>query len=273
MKKEINLIRHPQVAGQFYSANPAALKKELELFLLKKQEKKDVFGLLAPHAGYMFSGKVAGACYSHINLTKTVIILGPNHTGLGPQFSIMTEGTWQMPLGDVVVDGLLAKSILEESQYLREDFKAHLYEHSIEVQLPFLQFLLPQVKIVPIIISSGELRAYNEIANAMAKTIKKSGKSHLIIASSDMTHYQPQKKAQENDNLAIEAILKLDERELLNRIEKLNITMCGYGPTACMLSAAKKLGAKAAHLIKYETSGEASGDYSSVVGYAGILVE
>ena len=266
------MIRQPQVAGQFYPANPQDLKKELKLLLEQKEKKQDALGLVTPHAGYMFSGKVAGACYSQAKLTKTVVILGPNHTGLGAPFSIMAEGIWQMPLGNVEIDETLAVKILEESKFLRKDVEAHLYEHSIEVQLPFLQFLLPEVRIVPIVISAGELTAYEEIGKAIAKAISATAKRHLIVASSDMTHYQPQQKAQENDNLAIEAILKLNERELLARIENMNITMCGYGPTICMMAAVKKLGAKTAQLIKYETSGEASGDYSSVVGYAGIMV-
>lgn len=267
------MIRRPQVAGQFYPASPSALKKQIDKLVQKEAKKEDALGLVSPHAGYIFSGKVAGACFSHVNLTKTVIILGPNHSGLGALFSIMAEGSWQMPLGQVEVDAPLAKGILSQSKYLQEDFQAHMYEHSIEVQLPFLQYFLSEVKIVPIIVSAADFEVYDDIGKAIARALREAKLNSLIVASSDMTHYQPQATAKANDNLAIAAILKLDGKELLKRINKFNITMCGYGPTICMLSAAKKLGAKGAELIKYQTSGDASGDYSSVVGYAGIMVK
>ena len=265
------MIRKAQVAGQFYPATPAALRKQLEGLLEKKEKKEDALGLVSPHAGYIFSGKVAGSCFSQVNLTKTAVILGPNHTGYGAPFSIMANGNWRMPLGDVEIDVPLAKNILSESKYLQEDLQAHLYEHSIEVQLPFLQYLLPEVKIVPIVVSDADFRTYDEIGKAIARVLNQTQKS-LIVASSDMTHYAPQEKAKTNDNLAIEAILKLDGEELLKRVRKFNITMCGYGPVISMLSATKELGARSARLIKYQTSGDALGDYSSVVGYAGILV-
>ncbi len=266
------MIRQPQVAGQFYPASPAALRRELARLLQKKEKREDALGLVSPHAGYIFSGKVAGACFSKVKLTKTVIILGPNHTGFGLPFSIMTSGTWQMPLGNVEVDASFAKKLLKESKYLEEDVKAHISEHSIEVQLPFLQFLLPEVKIVPLVLSSADFMVYDEIGRALAKALKEIRQNCLIVASSDMTHYEAQQKAKANDNLAIEAILNLDAEELLKRIERFNITMCGYGPTVVMLCAAKELGAKGARLIKYQTRGDTTGDYSSVVGYAGIVV-
>lgn len=265
------MIRKPQVAGQFYPASPSALKRQLDEFMEEKEKKEDALGLVSPHAGYIYSGAVTGACFSKVKLTKTVVILGPNHTGEGAPFSIMPEGSWQMPLGEVEIDAPLAKKILKESEYLQEDLKAHIDEHSIEVQLPFLQYFFPKIKIVPIVVSGADFKVYDEIGKAIARAIKEVQKS-LIVASSDMTHYEPREKAKTNDNLAIEAILKLDGEELLKRIEKFNITMCGYGPTVAMLSATKQLGAKEARLIKYQTSGDTSGDYSSVVGYAGIMV-
>lgn len=266
------MIRKPQVAGQFYPASPSALKRQLEQLVEEKEKKEAALGLVLPHAGYIFSGKVAAACFSQVKLTKTVVILGPNHTGLGSPFSIMSEGKWQMPLGKVEIDAPLAKKILNTSKNLKEDIQAHLYEHSIEVQLPFLQFFLTDVKIVPIVLSNADYQTYDEIGNSIARVLKETELKSLIVASSDMTHYEPQQKAKSNDNLAIEAILKLDGEELLKRVKEFNITMCGCGPTVCMLSAVKELGAKSAQLIKYQTSGDTSGDYSSVVGYAGIAV-
>lgn len=267
------MIRRPEAAGQFYPADAYALKKQLNLLVEKKQKKEAALGLVSPHAGYAFSGNIAGTCFSRVKLTKTVVVLGPNHTGDGASFSIMTEGIWQMPLGNVEIDVPLAKDILANSKYLQEDIRAHLREHSIEVQLPFLQFFSPQVKIVPIVISMADFTTYEEIGKAIAKAIKKASVDSLIVASSDMSHYETQEKAKANDQLAIESILKLNGKELLKRIEKFNITMCGYGATVCMLSAAEELGAKEAQLIEYQTSGDVLGDYSSVVGYAGIMVK
>jgi len=267
------MIRKPYVAGQFYPNVSSALKKQLESFIDQKQSKEKALGLISPHADYMFSGSVAGVCFSQTKITQTVILLGPNHTGEGVPFSIMTEGTWQTPLGDVKIDTSLAKKVLEGSAYLEEDDKAHLYEHSIEVQLPFLQFFSSKVKIVPIVLSIANLKSYNEIGKSIACAIKDKGEDVLIIASSDMSHYEVEQKAKTNDNLAIESILELDEKGLLDKVNKHKITMCGCGPVVSMLSAVKDLGAKEAKLLKYQTSGDVSGDYSSVVGYAGIMVK
>lgn len=267
-------MRQPRVAGQFYPASASLLKKMLEQLIEQKVKKETALGLVCPHAGYIYSGKIAACCFSNVKLTKTVIILGPNHTGVGATFSIMSQAaTWQMPLGNVQVDHSLAKQILQQSRYLQEDLKAHIYEHSIEVQLPFLQYFLPAIKVVPIVVSDADFDVYDEIGQAIAKVLTKVKAACLIVASSDLTHYEPQQKAQKKDDLAIQSILKLDGKGLLKCIEEFNITMCGYGPVVCMLSATKALGAKTARLIKYQTSGEASGDYSSVVGYAGIMVK
>ncbi|NQS99926.1 MAG: AmmeMemoRadiSam system protein B [Candidatus Omnitrophica bacterium] len=267
------MIRKPQVAGQFYPANASRLKQQLQKLLDRQEDKVAALGLVSPHAGYVFSGAVAAGCFSQVELTETVVILGPNHTGLGKPFSIMTEGIWQMPLGKVEVDTVLAKRILQGSKYLDSDTQAHAFEHSIEVQLPFLQFFLTRVKIVPIVLSTADLATYNEIGNAIAKALTETEHMSLIVASSDMSHYEPQQTAKTNDFLAIEAILKLDEEELLKRVKESNITMCGSGPIACMIHAVKKLGAKSGRLIKYMTSGDVTGDFSSVVGYAGIMIQ
>ncbi|MCQ9207908.1 MAG: AmmeMemoRadiSam system protein B [Omnitrophica bacterium] len=267
------MIRKAQAAGQFYPASASGLDKQIKQLIEENAEREDALGLLSPHAGYIYSGKVAACCFSRIKLTKTVVILGPNHTSLGAPFSIVSSGRWQTPLGNVEINSSLAKEILKASKYLQEDSQAHTYEHSIEVQLPFLQHFLAEVKIVPIVVSIADFKTFDQIGKAIAEGIKKLGEKILVIASSDMTHYEPQQKAKANDNLAIEAILQLDGRELLERIRRFNITMCGYGPVISMLSAVKALGAKGARLLKYETSGKTSGDYSSVVGYAGIVVQ
>lgn len=266
------MIRHPQVAGQFYPETPSLLRRQIQCFTRIENTKEQAKGLVVPHAGYTYSGKVAAECFSRVNITETVVIIGPNHTGQGKLFSLMAEGIWQTPLGEVSIDQELSEKILSVSKNLQSDFQAHIHEHSIEVEVPFLQYFLPEVKIVPIIVATADYNAYEEIGKAIATAIKTS-KNTLVVASSDMTHYAPEKKAKENDARAIEKILTLDGKGLLETVNELKITMCGYGPVACMLSATKELGAHTAKLIKYQTSGDTSGDYSSVVGYAGIMVK
>jgi hypothetical protein len=266
-------IRNPVVAGQFYPRAPSQLTAQIEEFIDEKVPKEEVIGLVSPHAGYIYSGPVAGAVISRIKFKDTFIIMGPNHTGRGKPFSIMTKGVWKTPLGNVRIDQALGKEILGRSAYLEEDPVAHLYEHSIEVQIPFLQYFKRDIRIVPIVFSYHTGDVYKEIGKAMAASIKGLKRDVIIIASSDMTHYEPYESAKLKDTRAIEAILELNEDELLKRIEELNITMCGYAPTVSLISASKELGAKKAELIKYQTSGDISGDYSSVVGYAGIIIK
>jgi len=239
----------------------------------EKAEKEEVIGLVSPHAGYVYSGPVAGAVMSRIKFKDTFIIMGPNHTGRGRSLSIMTQGTWETPLGSVEIDSELGKQILTTSSYLEEDVVAHQYEHSIEVQLPFLQYFKQTVKIVPVILAYSSGDVYKEIGRELARAVKDSGKEVVILASSDMTHYESQESAQSKDNKAIEAILDLDEDELLRRVDELNISMCGYAPVTCLISAAKELGATRAELVKYQTSGDVTGDYTAVVGYAGIVIK
>jgi AmmeMemoRadiSam system protein B len=219
---------------------------------------------------------VAGAAISRIKFKDTFVILGPNHTGRGKAFSIMTGGVWRTPLGDVGVNSELGRRILDASSYLEEDFAAHQYEHSIEVQIPFLQFFKPDVMIVPVVLAhaggaSGAI--CKKVGRELASAIKESKKGIIIMASSDMTHYEPHESAKRKDSQAIEAVLDLDEDKLLKRVDELDISMCGYAPVVSLISAAKELGAKEAELVKYQTSGDTSGDYSSVVGYAGIIVK
>ena len=267
------MIREPVVSGQFYPSSPSLLEAQIEGFIDEKAVKEEVIGLVSPHAGYMYSGPVAGAVMSRIEFKDTFIILGPNHTGSGKPFSIMTEGTWKTPLGEVEIDSELGKQILATCHDLEEDYVAHLFEHSIEVQVPFLQYFKRDVKIVPIMLSHSSGATYKEIGRGIAEAIKGSNKEAVIIASSDMTHYEPQESASRKDAKAIEAILELNEDELLKRVEELNISMCGYGPTVSLISSAKELGAKEAQLVKYQTSGDITGDYAGVVGYAGIIIK
>jgi len=267
------MIRNPAVAGQFYPASASELKAMVEAMVDEKAEKDEVIGLVCPHAGYIYSGPVAGAAISRIKFQDTFIIMGPNHTGAGKPLSIMTEGVWKTPLGEVEIDSELGKKLLATSDYLQEDNIAHLYEHSIEVQLPFLQYFKPDLKLVPIVMAHASGAIYKEMGKEIAKAVKEWGKKVVIIASSDMTHYEPEESAQEKDNQAIEAILDLNEDELLRRVEEFNISMCGYAPAVSLIAAAKELGATGAELVRYQTSGDVTGDYSAVVGYAGIIIK
>lgn len=266
------MIRHPVVAGQFYPGLPSSLEAQIKGFIDEQAPKEEVLGLVSPHAGYIYSGPVAGAVISRIKVKDIFVIMGPNHTGLGQPFSIMTEGTWATPLGEVEIDSELGKRILEASPHLKQDHVAHLEEHSIEVQLPFLQYFRPDVKIVPIVLTHSTGTTYKEIGKGIAKAITDLRREAVIMASSDMTHYEPQESANMKDNQAIEAILELNEDELLKRIEEFHITMCGYAPTVTLISACKELGARQAELVRYQTSGDITGDYRSVVGYAGIIL-
>jgi AmmeMemoRadiSam system protein B len=271
---EESKIRIPAVSGQFYPSSQEELKNQVESLIDKKQEKKDIIACMFPHAGYMYSGRVAGQTVSRISIKERIILLGPNHTGYGMPYSIMTDGVWQTPLGNIRIDANLAKRLLGNSKYLASDITAHLYEHSLEVELPFLQYFKSDFEIVPIVFLSDEIDTLKEIGKEIADTIKENNikDSTIILASSDMTHYEPDEVARKKDSQAIQAILELDEDGLVERIERFSISMCGYAPVVVMLSAAKVCGAKNAQLIKYETSGDITGDKSSVVGYAGIIV-
>jgi len=268
------MIREPAVSGQFYPGTKQALRKEVEKYLSEgTAAKQDAIGIVSPHAGYMYSGPVAGAVLSSAALKETCIIIGPNHTGLGKPFSIMTEGIWRLPSGDAQIDSPLARAVLSGSSYLEEDRDAHLSEHSVEVQIPFLQALRPGVMIVPIVLAEADLQAYRSIGKEMAAAIRSAKPcGATIIASSDMTHYEPRGTAKAKDSIAIKAMLDLDEKALADAVGKHGISMCGYVPACVMIAAAKELGAKGARLVKYGTSGDASGDYGSVVGYAGLIV-
>jgi len=266
------MMRLPVYADQFYAGNSRALRKQVEDYLDHDAKKMRAIGCISPHAGYICSGPVAGAVLSSIESQKTYIIIGPNHTGSGMRFGLDASKSWQTPLGEVEIDSELSNAILKSSPMIKKDSACHLNEHSVEVQLPFLQILNKSFTFVPIVVSHATLDEYLGIGRALATAAKATKKDLTIIASSDMTHYEARDVAIEKDNLAIEKILNLDISGLLENIEKHDITMCGYGPTAIMMSAALDLGAKKAKLIKYLTSGDTCGDNDSVVGYAGIVL-
>ncbi len=281
------MLRRAAVAGRFYQGTAEALKSQVAGYLIPDADKVRALGILSPHAGLMYSGSVAGAVYSSIELPKTFVLIGPNHTGLGAPVSLMSSGSWETPLGRVAIDESLASSILSKSPRIHEDTLAHLREHSLEVQLPFIQYLCPEADIVPIQMLDTRLETCLEVGRAVGEAIReRSQKSEVrlqhknqtairnvvIVASSDMSHYEQAATAKEKDLKAIHQMLNLDPEGLYRVVKNYGITMCGYGPAVAMLVACKLLGATRAELIKYTNSGEVSGDYDQVVGYAGIVV-
>lgn len=266
-------MRKPAVAFQFYPGDPEELKRSVIGFLGTKEEREKVLGLIAPHAGYVYSGKVAGSVYSGVTIPDDVILLGPNHTGLGVNASLMASGEWQMPFGSVPVNESLASLILEESQLLTKDSLAHIREHSLEVQLPFIYYINPNIKVVPITLMSLSYNSCLEIGKDLARALKRYTYDTLIVVSSDMNHYENQEITEKKDKAAIEKILELDPESLYNVVGNNNISMCGIIPTTIALITCNELGAKEARLVDHATSGDVSGDYDHVVGYAGIVIK
>jgi AmmeMemoRadiSam system protein B len=272
---ESSKLRKPVVAGRFYPKDAESINKEISGFVKGNQEAKlKAIGCILPHAGYVYSGRVAAITLTQIDIPDRVILLGPNHTGNGSVCSIMTDGVWQTPLGKVKIDKKLALLILSGSKYLEDDSIAHLDEHSLEVELPLLQYFKDSFEIVPIAFISQELSILKQVGKDIANALRASDYRDrvMFLASSDMTHYEADDQARAKDKKAIEAILELDEDRLMREISNFNISMCGYAPVAVMLSAAKALGAKSGRLVIYQTSGDVTGDKTSVVGYAGIIV-
>ncbi|MEM2103989.1 MAG: AmmeMemoRadiSam system protein B [Candidatus Bathyarchaeia archaeon] len=276
-------IRYPCQAGAFYAGTAESLKRQIEECFLHKlgpgkipkvleAGPRRIVGVVCPHAGYMYSGPVAAHAYYSLALDgkpDVVVLFGPNHTGYGSALAVMSEGFWRTPLGDVEVDEATANSLVKEASILDVDDYAHRYEHSIEVQLPFLQFLFnSQFRIVPVCFLMQDLHSSVEVGKAAAKVL--AGKNAVIIASSDMTHYEPHKSAEKKDRLVLQAVEDMDTAKLYSVVEEHGITACGYGPIAALVTAAKMLGAKEAKLLCYKTSGDVSGDYSAVVGYGAV---
>ncbi len=266
------MLRNPAVSGHFYKGSPEGLRKQVGEFIYPDTNPVKAIGVLVPHAGLVYSGAVAGAVYSRLILPETFILIGPNHTGIGAPVSVFTEGVWAMPNGSVSIDSELARTITEKSRYASEDYSAHEGEHSLEVQIPFLQYFRKEFNIVPLTMMSTALEVCREVGVAISQAIKETGKDVLIIASSDMTHYESGISAREKDQKAIEKILALDPSGLHHTVKEYQITMCGFAPAVTMLYAAIELGSTKASLLKYMNSGDVSGDYDQVVGYAGIII-
>lgn len=278
----LTMIRTPAVAGSFYARETEQLKKQIENCFKNKlgpgmprpTKNKEVIAGVSPHAGYVYSGPVASHLYKKIAESKqaeTYVILGPNHTGMGTGVSIYARGTWATPLGQVKVNEALAKKILEECEVIEADESAHIYEHSIEVQIPFLQFVQKTFQIVPICMLMQDIDTARGIGEALAKIYKT--EKFSIIASSDFTHFEIHKFAAEKDAEAIKAIEALDTEKFYGILTGRNLSICGFGPIMVAMTFAKEIGMKKGTLLKYATSGDVTGDLGSVVGYASILFE
>ena len=264
--------RLPVVAGQFYPADENSLRETVQELIKSDAKPEKSIAIISPHAGYMCSGKVAGEVFAKTIIPDKVILLSPSHTGLGEKVAIMTKGSWVIPTGELQIDEKLSSQILKNCGAIKEDESAHKQEHSLEVQLPFVFAKNPKAKIVPISLSHIPIETIEEIGNAIAKTIQETKEDVLIIASSDMNHYESDEITKEKDELALKHVYELDYKGLLKTCAQKHITMCGVVPTAVAIVAAKQLGAEEANLVKYDTSGKATGDYSSVVGYAGVVI-
>ncbi len=278
--------RPPAVAGQFYPSDPAKLLRMIEWAFrsvgLPEIPKpnfpgpRKIRGLMVPHAGYMYSGPTAAKAYRALaedGAPETFIIIGPNHAGLGGPVSIMKRGVWETPLGDVELDFEVGTMIEENCELIEEDVVAHRFEHSIEVQIPFLQAIYgDRFRIVPITMLAQDPQTSKLLGNAISDAVSSSGKDVVIIASSDLTHYEPQIEAKRKDSLVLLALKNMSEDAIYKRVVELNVSMCGYGPVMTMLVSSKSLGGKRAVILDYRTSGDVTGDLSAVVGYASAAV-
>jgi len=284
-------IRKSIVAGSFYDANKESLSQQIKNCFLHEigpqrlpergknvQNERNIKGVISPHAGFIFSGPIAAHHFlrlSYEKTTQTIIIIGPNHRGLGKEIAIMSTGYWETPLGNIEIDEQLAKEIInyDDKHFIKEDEQAHVFEHSIEVQLPFLQFIYPknQFKIIPICVSDQQLVKMRYLSDTIFMAIKE--KSCLLIASSDFTHYENQESAKRKDSAAIDKISNMDSKLFYDTISRKNVSICGSGPIAIVIEVCKKLGINRGKLLKYATSGDVSGMNEQVVGYASIIFQ
>lgn len=266
-------MRLPAVADRFYPGSPKALSQTItELFpVTQTAEKTKALAIVSPHAGYVYSGALAAETIYAAEIPETVIILGPNHHGQGAPVSLSID-TWDMPLGSVPVDTAIAEQLLKYSRHIKIDETAHKFEHSLEVQVPFLQMLQKNLRIVPLVLAHLSYALCEEVAEALAKAISGSDKDLLIVASSDMSHYEPRRITEKKDRSALQCIERMDPHGLYHTVLDNHISMCGFIPVTIALLAAKACGATQAKLIGYTDSGYVSGDTGQVVGYAGVLI-
>ena len=263
------MVREPAVAGRFYPGTAARLAAEVDGFLHPAATRAHTLGLVAPHAGYMYSGAIAGEVYRRVELPERVIVLGPNHTGLGATASLWPGGRWRTPLGELAIDAAMTQT-LATAPGVELDDQAHLHEHSLEVQIPFLQRGRPDVQVAGLCLGPLPWRGCEALGKAIGKAAAPAGA--LVVASSDMSHYVSAAEARGKDQLAIDRILALDPAGLYEVVRRERISMCGFIPATVMLVAALEMGATGAELVRYGHSGEVTGDDEQVVGYAALRV-
>ncbi len=266
------MLREPAVAGAFYPGSASALERELQQLIAVTEDRHQLLACIAPHAGYVYSGGVAGKIFGHLDLPRRVVVLGPNHTGIGARIAVAPHARWRTPLGEQPVDTELARKLVERCPGAAFDENAHWREHSLEVQLPFLVARRPDVEIVPICLGHLGLDECLDLGQALADVIGEIGEDVGLVASSDMSHYLEDGQARALDRKAIDAALLRDPKTLYQTVHREGITMCGVVPATVVIEASNSLGGRDAHLVAYATSGDVSGDRSAVVGYAGICV-
>lgn len=277
------MLRQPAVAGAFYPDNPERLRELIESCFLDKRgvgyvpelgsfEDADYpINVMLPHAGYQYSGAIASHGYCEIvknGFPEVFIIISPNHTGFGSEISVFNEGEWITPLGNIEIDSEFADAIIESSDIASADFSAHIREHSIEVQLPFLQYFSTDFKIVPIVMGTQNFVTSSDLSKAIFEAAKKLDKSYSVIASTDLSHFNNQERANKVDGFVLEDIGEMNEFKLFEEVVQYNITMCGYGPVMTAMSLSKMCGKNDSEILAYGTSGDVTGDMTSVVGYA-----
>ncbi|MDG4476937.1 AmmeMemoRadiSam system protein B [Thiovibrio frasassiensis] len=264
--------REPAVAYQFYPGDPATLKETLDRLIPAATAKQKALAVVSPHAGYIYSGSVAGETFAAVEIPRDILVMGPNHHGYGASVALMEKGAWDMPLGEVAINTVLARHLLAQTEIIETDTLAHRFEHSLEVQVPFLQYFRPDLTLTPLVISHLSFKSCQIVGEAIAAAIEQYGKPVLIVASSDMTHYESRESATTKDALALKQLMAMDPQALYNTVLGKKISMCGIMPATIALIAALRLGASQARLIRYTDSGEASGDINQVVGYAGVVI-
>ncbi len=267
------MLRLPAVAGQFYPADPRELTRLIRKFTVEEPgaAKSRVRACLVPHAGYIYSGGVAGAVFSRIIFPKQILVLGVRHSPVGEDLAILSEGAWRTPLGDSPVDEALAQRVKASCPGLREDSVAHRREHSLEVELPFLQILDPGFSFVPVAVGTLRFEELHALGMGLARVLKESTEEILMVTSSDMNHYEPDDVTRIKDAKAIDRMKVVDARGLFEVCRKEKISMCGLGPAVAMLTAMKEVGVESGEVVRYATSGDVNGDRDAVVGYAGMI--
>ena len=264
------MFRQPAVADRFYPGQPDRLRQSLDK-LIPAADRAEVKAVISPHAGYIYSGGVAGETFARITVPETVILLGPDHHGQGAPLAVGTED-WEMPWGQVPLANDLAQALLSSSALFTADDNVHRSEHSLEVQVPFLQYLQKNLHILPIAVSRLSLSQCRAAAAELVRAVLHDDRPVLLVASTDMSHYLSRQRASEQDHQALKHILELDADGLYNTVFSRRISMCGVIPVAITLLAAAELGAEQAELVRYTDSGEVSGDTEQVVGYAGVVI-